>query len=90
MRLLNEVTTKEIDFKKEVEVALTLQDLAVIYAVIAEESTNSAEGKLRRKRLDKVADSLDCFTNDVSYNLYITSETILKAEGVKISDREEF
>jgi hypothetical protein len=90
MRLLNEVTTKEIDFKKEVEVALTLQDLAVIYAVIAEESTNSAEGKLRRKGLDKVADSLDCFTNDVSYNLYITSETILKAVGVKISDREEF
>lgn len=82
MRLLNELKPNEIDLKKEIEVAITLQDLAVIYAVLAEESTSSVQGKLERKGLDVVAKALDDFTNDVTYDLYIIAGNVLENEGL--------
>jgi hypothetical protein len=82
MRLLNEVAPKKIDLKKEIEVALTLEELAVMYAVFAQESTSSTINKLEEQGLGEVAHNIDTFTNDLPYTLYLATERILEAEGV--------
>lgn len=86
MRLLNETKKAEIDWKKEVHVALTLEELATIYAVFASESTASTTDKLNEQGFEQVVKNIDVFSNDIPYTLYTQSEKLLEDEGVKLKD----
>lgn len=86
MRLL-ETNKPEIDLKKEFKVALTLEEIATIYAVFAQESTRSTQEKLNEQGLPLVATSIDGCFNDLPYTLYLATEDILHKE--RLLDKED-
>jgi translation initiation factor IF-2 len=73
---------QKFDWNTEVNVNITMKELAVMYSLLCKTSTNVCDMAVK----NAIRDDVDVYTGDVTYKMYDDIQKILKNNGVEVID----